>query len=82
MPRIFRRTIGPIFSENAFHKEAIILNNNKTICNNDEIPQIFNKHFTELKNVDIDKILVNNIGNSGITRAVFNAIENKKFDQQ
>ena len=35
-----------------------------------------------VKNVDIDKILVNNIGNSGITRPVFNAIENKKFDEQ
>ena len=82
--RTFGRTIGPLFLEKASHKEAIILNNNKTICNNDEIAaEISNKHFIQIvQNIDTDKILANNIGNPDITRPVFNAIKNQKFNEQ
>ena len=38
----------------AFHKEFIILDNNKTISNNEELAEIFNNHFSTLvENLDI-----------------------------
>ena len=56
--RKFRKTVGPLFSWKAFHKESIILNNNnKTISNNEELAEVFNKNFSKLvANLDIDNI--------------------------
>ena len=76
----FWKTIGPLFSEKAFHKESIILNNNnKTISNNEELAEAFNKHFSKLvESLDMDKTLASNIASSDITNPVFNAI--KKYE--
>ena len=74
--REFWKTVGPLFSEKDFHKESIILNNNnKTMSNNEEIAENFNKHFS---NLDIDKNLTCNIASSDNTDPVFNAI--KKYE--
>ena len=56
--RKFWKTVGPLFSWKAFHKESIILNNNnKTISNNEELAEVFNKNFSKLvANLDIDNI--------------------------
>ena len=56
-------TVGHFFSENAFHIESIILNNkNKTFSNNNEIAEIFSKHFRKLKeNLDMSKTLTSNM---------------------
>ena len=72
--------VGPLLSEKAFHKESIILNNNnKTISNNEELAEIFNKHFSKIvENLDIDETLASNIASSDITDPVFNAI--KKYE--
>ena len=54
-------------------------NNNKTISNNEELEETFNKHFSKLvENVDIDKTLASNIASSDITDLDFKAI--KKYD--
>ena len=54
-------------------------NNNKTISNNEELAELFNKHFSKLvKNLDIDEILACNIASSDISDPVFNAI--KKYE--
>ena len=75
--RKFWKTVGPLFSEKAFHKESIILNNNnKIISNNEELAEIFNKHFSKIvENLDIDETLASNIASSDITDPVFNAIK-------
>ena len=56
--RKFWKTVGPRFSEKVFHKESIILNNsNKTISNNEELAETFNKHFSKLvESLDIEKL--------------------------
>ena len=61
--RTFGKTVGSLFSEKAFHKESIILNNNnKIISKNEELAEIFNKHFSKIvENLDIDKTLASNI---------------------
>ena len=78
--RKFWKTVGPLFSEKAFHKESIILNKtSKTISNNEELAETFNKHFSKLvESLDIDKTLTSNIASSDITDPVFNAI--KKYE--
>ena len=78
--RKFWKTLNHLFLEKAFHKESIILNNNnKTISNNEELADIFTKHFSKLvKNVDIDKTLASNLASSDIARSVFNTI--KKYE--
>ena len=54
-------------------------NNNKTISNNEELAETFNKHFSKLvESLDIDKTLASNIPSSDITDPVFNAI--KKYE--
>ena len=65
----------------AFHKESIILNNhNKTISNNEELAEIFTKHFSKLvENLDINETLASNIASSDITNPVFNAIKKYKY---
>ena len=60
----------------AFHKEFIILDNNKTISNNEELAEIFNYHFSTLEeNLDIHETLSSNIASSDITDPVFNTIQ-------
>ena len=50
-------------------------NNNKTISNNEELAETFNKHFSKLvESLDIDKTLASNTASSDITDPVFNAI--------
>ena len=75
--RKFWKIVGPPFSEKAFHKESIILNNNnEIISNNEELAEIFNKHFSKIvENLDIDETLASNIASSDITDPVFNAIK-------
>ena len=64
--RKFWKTVGPLFSEKAFHKESVILNNdNKIISNNEELTEIFNKHFSKImENLDIDETQASNIASS------------------
>ena len=78
--RKFWKTVGPLFSEKAFHKESISLNNNhKIISNDEELAEIFNKHFNKIvEKLDIDETLASNIASSDITDPVFNAI--KKYE--
>ena len=78
--RTFWETVGHLFSEKAFHKESIILNSsNKTVSNNEELAETFNKHFSKLvESLDIDKTLTSNISSSEITDPLFNAI--KKYE--
>ena len=78
--RKFWETVGPLFSEKAFHKESItLINNNKTISNNEEPVETFNKHFSKLvESLDINKTLASNIANSDIIYPVLNAI--KKYE--
>ena len=78
--RKYWKIFCPLFSEKTFHKESIILNNNnKTISNNEELAEIFNKHFSKIvENLDIDETLASNIASSDITDPVFNTI--KKYD--
>ena len=78
--RRFWKTVGPLFSETTFHKESIILSNNKTtISNDEELAEIFSKHFSKLlENLDIDKNLAGSIASSDITDPAFNVI--KKYD--
>ena len=66
--------------QKAFHKESIILNNNnQTISNNEELAEIFNKHFSKIvENLNIDETQANNMASSDITLPVFNAI--KKYE--
>ena len=69
-------TVGHFFSENAFHIEFIVLNNKiNTFSNNNEIAEIFSKHFSKLKeNLDMNKTLTSIIGSSDITDPVFKSI--------
>ena len=53
-------------------------NNNKTISNNEELGEIFNKHFSKLTKEKLDKTLASNTANSDINDPVFNAI--KKYE--
>ena len=80
--RRFPKTVGPLFSERAFHKESIILNNNnKIISKTEELADIFNKHFSKIvENLDIDETLASNIASSDITDPAFNAI--KKYEDR
>ena len=76
--RKFWKTVSPLFSEKAFYKESIILNNSNKIIsnNNEELAEIFSKHFSKIvENLDIDETLASNIASSDITDPVFNAIK-------
>ena len=49
------------------------------ISNNEELAEIFNKHFSKIvENLDIDQTLASNIASSDTTDPVFNAI--KKYE--
>ena len=53
--------------------------NNKTISNNEELAETFNKHFSIfVESLDLDKTLASNIASSDITDPVLNAI--KKYE--
>ena len=77
------KTVGPLFSEKAIHKESIILNNNnKTIRHNEELAEIFKKHFSKLdENLDIDKTLASNIASSDIIDPVFMLLKSTNIIQ-
>ena len=79
--RKFWKTFSSLFSEKAFHKESIILNNsNQTISNNEELAEIFNKHFSKLvEKLDMDKTLASNIASSDITDPAFNVIKRYEY---
>ena len=54
----FWKVVGPLFSEKAFHKESIILNNNNKTSKNEELAESFNKNFNKLvENLVIGKTL-------------------------
>ena len=78
--KIFLKTVGPLFSEKAFPKESIILNNiNETVSNNEELTETFNKHFSKLEKIlELGKTLASSTASSDITDPVFNAI--KKYE--
>ena len=43
------KTVGPLFSKKAFHKESITFNsNNNTTSNNEELAENFKTHFSKL----------------------------------
>ena len=75
--RKFWKTIGPFFSEKAFHRECITLKkSNKTITNIVELAETFNTFFSKIvHNLNIDNNLGNNITNLNITDPVFCAIQ-------
>ena len=63
--RKFWKTISPLFSEKTFHRECITLKeSNKTITNNVELAQTFNKFLSKIvPNLNIDNNLGDNITN-------------------
>ena len=75
--RKFWKTISPLFSEKAFHRECITLKeSNKTITNNVELAETFNTFFSKIvPNLNIDSNLGDNITNPNITDPVFCAIQ-------
>ena len=75
--RKFWKTISPLFSEKAFHRECITLKeSNKTITNNVELAETFNTFFSKIvPNVNMDNNLGDNITNPNITDPVFCAIQ-------
>ena len=81
--RKFWKTVGPLFSEKAFHKESIILNNNnKIISNDEEVAEIFSKHFSKIvEKLDIDETLASNIASSHITDPVLMLLKSTKTIQ-
>ena len=78
--RKFWKTIGPLFSEKAFHRKCITLKeSNKTITNNVEVAETFNTFFSKVvPNLNLDNNLGNNITSSHITDPVFCAV--KKYE--
>ena len=75
--RKFWKSITPLFSEKAFHRECITLKKiNKTITNNVELAETFNTFFSKIvPNLNIDNNLGDNITNPNITDPVFCAIQ-------
>ena len=75
--RKFWKTISPLFSEKAFHRECITLKeSNKTITNNEELDETFNTFFSKIvPNLNIDNNLGDNITNPHITDQVFYTIQ-------
>ena len=75
--RKFWKTISPLFSEKAFHRECITLKeSNKTITNNVELAETFNTFFSKIvPNLNIDNNLGDNITSPNIIDPVFCAIQ-------
>ena len=79
---MFWKTVGPLFSEKAFHKESIILNNNNKIISNNELAEIFNKHFSKIvENLDVGETLASNIASSDITILFLMLLKSTKIIQ-
>ena len=79
---MFWKTVGPLFSEKAFHKESIILNNNNKIISNNELAEIFNKHFSQIvENLDVGETLASNIASSDITILFLMLLKSTKIIQ-
>ena len=72
----FWQTISPLFSEEAFRKETIILkDSNRTITNNHELAETFNTFFSNIaKNLKLDSNLVEITENLSISDPVLKAI--------
>ena len=69
------KTIGPFFSEKAFHKESIILNNNnKTVSNNEELVNLW-------KTLNIDETLATNRASSDIPILCLTLLKSTKIIQ-
>ena len=75
--RQFWKTISPLFSEKAFHRECItLIGSNETITNNEELAETFNTFFSKIvPNLNIDNNLGDNITNPRITDPVFSVIQ-------
>ena len=75
--RTFWKSISPLFSEKAFHRECITLKESKkTIANNSELAEMFNTFFSKiLPNLNIHNNLGDKITNPNITDPVFCAIQ-------
>ena len=79
---MFWKTVRPLFSEKAFHKESIILNNNNKIISNNELAEIFNKHFSQIvENLDVGETLASNIASSDITILFLMLLKSTKIIQ-
>ena len=79
---MFWKTVGPLFSEKAFHKESIILNNNNKIISNNELAEILNKHFSKIvENLDVGETLASNIASSDITILFLMLLKSTKIIQ-
>ena len=75
--RKFWKTISPLFSEKALHRECITLKeSNKTITNNEKLAETSNTFFSKsVPNLNLDNNLGNNITNPNITDPFFCAIQ-------
>ena len=75
--RKFWKTISPLFSENAFHRECVKLKKViKTITNNVELTERFDTFFSKIvPNLNIDNNHRDSIPNPNITDPVFCEIE-------
>ena len=75
------QTISPLFSEKAFRKETIILNNrNRTVTNNQELAETFNTFFSNItQNLKVDSNLVEITENLNISDPVLKAT--KKYER-
>ena len=79
---MFWKTVGPLVSEKAFHKESIILNNNNKIISNNELAEILNKHFSKIvENLDVGETLASNIASSDITILFLMLLKSTKIIQ-
>ena len=68
------------YNNRKFWKTVDLSNNNKPVSNNEELAENFNKHFIKIvENLNIYKILANNIASSDITDFIFNAIEKYEY---
>ena len=79
--RTFWQTISPLFSEKAFRKETIILNDNyRTITNNHELAETFNSFFSNItQNLKINSNLVEITENLNTSDLVSKAL--KKYEK-
>ena len=78
--RKFWQTVSSLFSGKAFCKETIILkDSNRTIINNHELAETFNKFFSNItQNLKIDSNLVEITENLNISDPVLKAIKSIK----
>ena len=79
----FWKITSPFFSEKTFHRECITLKeSNKTITNNEELAETFNKFFSKIvPNLNLDNNLGDNITNPNITDPFSVQSESMKITQ-